>query len=88
MAIKRKENFNTPKNTPTPNTFQTDVLGKGIKNTAGMATIKKRKDEKRIGGNSSNPNLITEKLRPQINTTNNANEILFKFTPTPSNILS
>ena len=69
IAIKRKENFNIPKNKPTPNTFQIEVLGKGIKNTIGIATIKNRSEEKSNGGNSSSPNFITGKLTPQIKTT-------------------
>jgi hypothetical protein len=83
IEINKNENFKTPKNTPTPKTFQTDVLGKGIKNTAGIATMKNLKEEKSIGGNSSNPNFITEKLTPQIKTTINANNVLFKFTLSP-----
>lgn len=57
-----------------------------MKNTAGIATTKKRKPENKIGGNSASPNLMTEKLSPQMNTTIKANEMLFTFTrQTPFN---
>ncbi|GEK10151.1 hypothetical protein PPE03_24000 [Pseudoalteromonas peptidolytica] len=80
IAINSKLNLSTPKNSPTLSTFYIDVLGKGIKNTAGIATTKKRKPENKIGGSSARPNLMTEKLSPQIITTIKANEMLFTFT--------
>ena len=56
----------TPKKTATPKTFQIDVLGKGIKNTAGIATIIKRKAENNMGGTSSKPIFITGKFTPHM----------------------
>ncbi len=55
----------TPKNIPIPKTFQIDVLGKGIKNTVGIATMAKRKAENNTGGISSRPTLITVKFAPK-----------------------
>ena len=63
-------------------TFQTDVFGNGIKNTAGIATIAKRKAENNMGGNSSRPILIIGKFTPHIIATNKARNILFCFTQT------
>ena len=65
IEINNKLNFMTPKNIPIPKTFQIDVLGKGIKNTVGIATMAKRKAENNTGGISSRPTLITVKFAPK-----------------------
>ena len=77
--MNNKANLKIPKITPTPSTFQTEVFGKGIKKTAGIATIVNLNAENKIGGNSSKPSLIIGKFIPQIRATKRAKNIFFEF---------